>query len=542
MYVMMTELLSGLALFLFGMKYMGDSLQQAAGPKLRDFLDRCTKNKYIGVVFGALFTAFIQSSGATTVMEVGFVNAGILTLERSIGLTFGANIGTTITSQLVSLKLTEVAPFIIFIGASMIMFGKKPMLRKIANVIFGFGALFLGINYMTGALAEIPNHPQIVHLFTYLENPVIAVLLGLILTVIVQSSSVTVSVLVLLAGAGVVEPISCLFFILGANIGSCTPAVVAAMDTNKNAKRTATIHVLFNVFGLIVISVIIAICGQKLVDVIMGISGEGNLKRFVANADTIFKVFQCIMLLPFTNQLVILSKKIIPTQPNEQEETEFVLKHIDEERTPSPTIAVVEVVKEVERMADMVRQNLVASMEALVNNDRKSAEEIYAREEYIDFLSHRITEYMVKVNQYGLPLEDRKRLGGLFHVVIDIERIGDHAVNIMDDAVKEDKNRINFSEEGSKEITDMYDKVIEIFDKAVLVFANNDESLLPEVNSLEDTIDGMKISCQEGHVRRMAQTKCSIEAGLIFTDLVIGLERIADHATNIAFSILPEKR
>lgn len=542
MYFIIKELLSGLALFLFGMKYMGDSLQQAAGPKLRDFLDKCTKNKYIGVVFGALFTAFIQSSGATTVMEVGFVNAGILTLEKSIGLTFGANIGTTITSQLVSLKLTAIAPFIIFIGAAWIMFGKKPMLRKIANVIFGFGSLFLGINFMTNALGAIPEHPGIVKWFTYLENPIIAILIGLVLTVIVQSSSVTVSVLVLLAGANVVAPMSCLFFILGANIGSCTPAVMAAAHTNKNAKRTALIHVLFNVVGLIVISILLAIAGQNIVDFIMGISGKSNLKRFVANADTLFKITQCIILLPFTNQLISLSKKIIPCSKDEEVVSEFVLEYIDEGKVPSPTTAVVQVVKEVERMASMVRLNLIKSMEELVNNDRNNADEIYEREKYIDFLSHRITEYMVKANQYGLPLEDRKRLGGLFHVVIDVERIGDHAVNIMDDAVKEDKEKINFSEEGSKEITDMYDKVIEIFDKSVVTFSTVDRSMLEQVNKIENEIDDMKILCQEGHVRRMAEGKCSIEAGLIFTDLVIGLERIADHATNIAFSILPEKR
>ena len=208
MYEMLIGLLSGLALFLFGMKYMSESLQQAAGEKLRGFLDRCTKNKYVAVVFGALFTAFIQSSGATTVMEVSFVNAGILTLEKSVGLTFGANIGTTITSQMVSLKLTDAAPFILFIGAAILMFGKKPLLKKIASVIFGFGALFQGIKLMTEALALVPNFPTLVNVFKSLENPVIALLLGLIFTIIVQSSSVTVSVLVLLAGSGLVEPMS----------------------------------------------------------------------------------------------------------------------------------------------------------------------------------------------------------------------------------------------------------------------------------------------------------------------------------------------
>ena len=247
MYVLITQLLSGLALFLFGMKYMSDSLQQAAGGRLRTILDRCTRNKYIAVVCGALFTAFIQSSGATTVMEVGFVNAGIMTLEQSVGITFGANIGTTITSQLVSLKLTAVAPFIIFIGAAILSFCKKPMLKKIAAVIFGFGSLFLGINFMTEALHGIKEIPELMNVFGYLTNPIISVLVGLIFTSILQSSSVTVSVLVLLAGSNIIiDPVTggtdylaCLYFILGANIGSCMPAVMAAMNANRKAKRTA---------------------------------------------------------------------------------------------------------------------------------------------------------------------------------------------------------------------------------------------------------------------------------------------------------------
>lgn len=542
MYTMITELLSGLALFLFGMKFMSESLQQAAGTKLRGFLDRCTKNKYTGVLFGALFTAFIQSSGATTVMEVGFVNAGILTLEKSIGLTFGANIGTTITSQLVSLKLTAVAPFIIFIGAAILMFGKKPLLKKFAAVIFGFGSLFLGINFMTGALGMVPEFPKLVRIFTYLDNAVIAVLLGLILTVVVQSSSVTVSVLVLLAGSGLVEPLACLYFILGANIGSCTPAVMAAMHANRDAKRTAFIHVMFNVVGLVVISIILIFASQPIIDGIMSLSGVGNFKRFVANADTIFKTFQTIILLPCSGLLVKLSKKVIHSRGNEEhDENEMVLKYIGQSGTPTTATAVVEIVQEIERMSVMVRENLRVSMKALINNDRKGAEEVYKREKYIDYLSHRITEYMVKANQYEIPLEDRRRLGGLFHVIIDVERIGDHAVNIMDDALKEQDNNIRFSEEGNREIKQMYDKVSEIFDKSIKIFTTMDKSEFDKINELENTIDQMQIDYQEGHVERMAEQKCSIEAGLVFTDTIIGLERIADHAVNIAYSILPEK-
>ena len=542
MYEMIIGLLSGVALFLFGMKYMSESLQQAAGTKLRGFLDRCTKNKYIAVVFGALFTAFIQSSGATTVMEVSFVNAGILSLEQSVGLTFGANIGTTITSQMVSLKLTDVAPFILFIGAAILMFGKKPLLKKIASVIFGFGALFQGIKLMTDALALVPNFPVLVNMFQSLESPVIALLIGLIFTIIVQSSSVTVSVLVLLAGSGLVAPISCLYFMLGAYIGACTPAVLAAMNSNREAKRTAFIHVMFNVIGMVVLSVILVIAGDQVIKGISYISGVDNLKRFVANADLIFKVTMTVIALPLSNLLVSLSKKVIKPNDGVQDDNEMIMKYIGSANSPTASTATVEIVQEIERMSFMVRENLEASMKALLKRDKSEAEEIYKRENYIDYLSHRITEYMVKANQYELPLNDRARLGGLFHVVIDIERIGDHAINIMDDAIKEKSDKISFSDEGSEEISEMYNKVIEIYDKAVNIFVTMDKSCFDEINALEDTIDHMKINSQEGHVKRMAEEKCSIEAGLLFTDLVIGLERIADHAMNIAYSILPEKQ
>lgn len=549
MYVLITQLLSGLALFLFGMKYMSDSLQQAAGGRLRTILDRCTRNKYIAVVCGALFTAFIQSSGATTVMEVGFVNAGIMTLEQSVGITFGANIGTTITSQLVSLKLTAVAPFIIFIGAAILSFCKKPMLKKIAAVIFGFGSLFLGINFMTEALHGIKEIPELMNVFGYLTNPIISVLVGLIFTSILQSSSVTVSVLVLLAGSNIIiDPVTggtdylaCLYFILGANIGSCMPAVMAAMNANRKAKRTAFIHVMFNVVGLVVIGAILIFASEPIVNLINSISGTD--KRFVANADTIFKVFQCIILLPCSNLLVKLSKKVIHSRSGEeQDEDEMVLKYIGKSGLTNTTTVVVEVVQEIQRMADMVKINLEESSKALIDKEFSTYKEVYAREKYIDFLSHGITEYMVDANRYGLPLKDKERLGGLFHVVIDVERIGDHAVNIMDDALKEKNQKIEFSKEGRDEMLTMYEKVMEIYEKAVEIFVNEDKSKFDEVDRLEDVIDQMKIDCQEGHVKRMAGGKCSIESGLVFTDLVIGYERIADHAVNIAFSILSEKK
>ena len=432
MYIMLTELLSGLALFLFGMKFMSESLQKAAGEKLRDILNSVTKNKYVAVLFGALFTAVIQSSGATTVMEVSFVNAGIMTLEQSVGITFGANIGTTITSQLVSLKLTAVAPFIIFIGAAIIMFGKKPFMRKVAEIIFGFGALFLGINFMTGALSSLQDFPTIMQVFACLENPFVAVVLGFVLTFIVQSSSVTVSVLVLLADSGLVGLLSCLYFILGANIGSCTPAVMAGLNSSKEAKRTAFIHVMFNVIGMVVISAILFFAKDWVVDTVSALSGVGNAKRFVANADTLFKTFQCLILLPCSGGLVKLVRFLIPEGEEECGDTERKLMYIGKNRRFMESTAIIDIVHEIERMARMVQDNLIMSMDALLYDKLENVEKIQQQELYIDYLSSEITEYLVETNKYQLPLSDAARIGGLFHVVIDVERIGDHAENIAE--------------------------------------------------------------------------------------------------------------
>lgn len=541
MYIMLTELLSGLALFLFGMKFMSESLQKAAGEKLRDILNSVTKNKYVAVLFGALFTAVIQSSGATTVMEVSFVNAGIMTLEQSVGITFGANIGTTITSQLVSLKLTAVAPFIIFIGAAIIMFGKKPFMRKVAEIIFGFGALFLGINFMTGALGSLQDFPTIMQVFACLENPFVAVVLGFVLTFIVQSSSVTVSVLVLLADSGLVGLLSCLYFILGANIGSCTPAVMAGLNSSKEAKRTAFIHVMFNVIGMVVISAILLFAKDWVVDMVSALSGVGNSKRFVANADTLFKTFQCLILLPCSGGLVKLVRFLIPEGEEECGDTERKLMYIGKNRRFMESTAIIDIVHEIERMARMVQDNLIMSMDALLYDKLENVEKIQQQELYIDYLSSEITEYLVETNKYQLPLSDAARIGGLFHVVIDVERIGDHAVNVTEAAVKKKDRGIRFTEEGGDELTDVFMDVLDIYDKSIEMFVTDDQSNLGEITYLEDNIDRKQIDYQEGHVRRMSMGRCSIEAGLIFTDLLIGLERIGDHAVNIAHSLRKEK-
>lgn len=528
-------LMGGLGLFLFGMNFMSQGLQKAAGAKLRSVLTAISKNKYIAVLFGALFTAIIQSSGATTVMVVTFVNAGLMELTQAIGIIFGANIGTTITAQLVSFNLTAIAPVILFVGVVMFLFLKKPIFKKIGEVIIGFGALFMGISMMSGAMSQLNYYPDVINTLARLTNPILAILVGLVITVIVQSSSVTVSILLLMAGQGLVTLPICFYFILGCNIGSCTPAVMAAMDAKKDAKRAALIHVLFNVFGMIIISVILIFAMEPFTAFIQAVSGD-DIKRSVANTDTIYKVFQTLVFLPVSSQFIKLVNMLVPGGDVKHEG--FSLQYISKHAVFSPTAAIVEAMQEISRMGRKAEENLQLSMEAFFDGDQSKIDQVYATEKYIDYLSHEITDYLVDVNQRQLPVSDSLKIGGLFHVVNDIERIGDHAENIADSAVRMKEENLTFSKKATKEIQDMFVKDKQILACALEMFENEDRSHMKEIRAIEEEVDQMEIDLQNSHIRRMGKGKCSPESGLIFTDLVTGLERVADHATNIAFALI----
>lgn len=534
---MILTLLGGLGLFLFGMSFMSQGLQKAAGAKLRNILEAMTKNKIVAVIFGAIFTAIIQSSGATTVMVVSFVNAGIMSLAQSIGIIFGANIGTTITSQLVAFNLTGIAPLILFIGAVLMMFGKKPMVKKVGEVILGFGALFMGISMMKDSMADLREYPAVLNVLGSLNNPFLGILMGTVITVIVQSSSVTVSILLLMASQSLIELPVCFYVILGCNIGSCTPAVLASLNAKKDAKRAALIHVMFNVFGMIIIGILLAFGMKYFEPFILKISGA-DVGRCVANADTFFKIFQTLIFLPLSSQFISLTKLLIPGGDNES--GGYELLYIGKQNIFSPSTAVVETTQEIERMGTMARENLKLAVEAFFDGDESKISSVYETEKKIDFLSHELTDYLVKINQLQLPLADANRIGGLFHVVSDIERIGDHAENIVDSAAKRKEENIEFSKKAAKEIQEMYEQTMEIIEKSMEMFITMNQKNLPDILELENSIDRMERELQQNHVRRMAKGKCSPMAGVIFNDLATGLERVADHATNIAFSILEE--
>ncbi len=531
-------LAGGLGLFLLGMRLMSEGIEKAAGAKLRSILEFFTTNRLTGMLVGVVFTGIIQSSSACTVMVVSFVNAGLMNLYQAAGVIFGANIGTTVTSQLVSFNLSEIASVILLIGVLLLMFTKNRNITKFAEIIVGFGVLFLGLNNMSIAMSGLKENPHIVQLFASLTNPFLAVLLGTVLTAIIQSSSVTVSIMLLMANQGLLELPVCMYTILGCNIGACTSALLTSMTGNKDAKRAAMIHFSFNIIGTILMFAALQVALEPIKNAILAISGS-NAGRFVANTHTLFKIVQVLVLLPFSDLIVKLTYLIIPGDDKKVDDGEkYQLKYIGDHTVFNPATAVVGATKEIERMVFLAGENLNRAMNALITLDEDDIKTVYEVEKNINFLNHAITDYLVKINQTTLPIEDRKNIGALFHVVNDIERIGDHAENVADAAVQRKKTGVTFSKSAQREMGEMLDMVNTLVRFSVEMFSSGEEEHLEDILHLEDAIDEKERELQRFHVERLTRNECTPEAGMIFSDIISGLERVADHATNIAFSIL----
>ena len=535
---MVLGLIGGLGLFLYGMTLMSDSLEKAAGAKLRGLLELFTKNRYVGIIVGVVFTAIIQSSSAATVMVVSFVNAGLMTLYQAIGVIYGANIGTTVTSQLVSFNLSQYAPVFIMAGVLMLMIFKNPTVKKAGEVVIGFGILFLGISTMSSSMGALKELPAIQDLFMSLDNRFFALLLGLVITAIVQSSSVTVSIVLLLAQQGLLPLKICFFIILGCNIGACMSAMLASLSGKKNAKRAALIHLLFNIIGSIIMAVILLIGSNWIEALIMHISG-GNLGRCVANTHTIFKVFQVIILMPFMSWIVKLTYLIVPGEDNDVED-EYEMKYIGDGDRLSSATAIPQVCSEISHMGEIAIGNLEKALDALLIKDDKAAKEVFEVEKRIDYMNKEITDYLVKANQISLPVGDRKKLGALFHVVSDIERVGDHAENIAEDVEKLIDMKEDINGMAGNEIRRMQEMTVKILHLSMDMFNLEDDSHLQEILDLENAIDAKERELQNLHVKCLTTGECSAQVGMMFSDLASNLERVADHATNIAFSILEE--
>ncbi|MDD6035238.1 MAG: Na/Pi cotransporter family protein [Lachnospiraceae bacterium] len=545
-----TALAAGLGLFLYGMKLMSEGLEKAAGARLRKILEMVTKNRFLGMIVGILFTAVVQSSSATTVLVVSFVNAGLMDLLQAAGVILGANIGTTITAQLIAFNLSDVAPFFLIGGVVMLMFFKQPMIKRIGEVVLGFGMLFFGMSVMSGGMETLKSSPVIADILGSLTHPFFAVAVGFVVTAVLQSSSATVGIVLLMASQGLIPLEICFYIILGCNMGSCVSALIASIGGKKMAKRAAHIHFIVNIVGSAAIMVVLFFLQEQILSFITSISTamgiedvyvngvNAKIARDVANTHLIFKVFQVLVCFPLAKPIVKLTYLLVPGEDKKADNMH--LEYIGENSVFSTTAALPNIISETTRMAGIAIDNLSKGIDVLFSKDTKVIEEIYETEKAVNFLNEEITNYLVKANQLSLPVEDRKLLGGLFHVVNDIERIGDHAENMADAATQLREDNLSISSFAEAQIRDMFAKTKTLLRYSLEAFEKKHEEHLRDILELEEEIDEEERVLQESHVERLTKGECDAETGMIFTDVVSNIERVADHATNIAFSIITD--
>ena len=528
---MTMSLLGGLALFLYGMKLMGEGLEKAAGDRLKRLLESLTRNPLMGLLVGVVFTMIIQSSSATTVMVVGFVNAGLLDLMQATGVILGANIGTTVTAWIVAgFQATAFMPLILLIGVAMMMFLKKLKLQRVGQVIAGFGMLFVGMGMMSDAMKPLAESAEFARLMTAFSNPIMALLVGVAVTAIIQSSSASVGILEMLAIQGLVPLETSLYIIMGTNIGTCVTAMLSAVGATRTAKRAALIHLMFNVLGTLVVFILVS-----LLPVSTWIGHIDGPALQIAVAHTSFKVFEVLCFVLLRKWLVKLVMILVPGEDKQGEDKS--LKFLDDRILSTPPIAVAQICKEIERMGDIAIANLTRAMDAFFNKDSSLINEVEQNEDVVNYLNHEITRYMVAAAQLDLPASDVEQLGEMFHVVNDLERIGDHAENMAEYAKNRIDEEIPFSEDGLAELRDMLDKTVALFKLSMEAFHTRDQHLLPRVLVQEENIDDMEKTLQQSHVDRLTRGACTPRSGMIFSDMLSNLERVADHATNVAFSI-----
>lgn len=528
---MTMALLGGLALFLYGMKLMGEGLEKAAGDRLKRLLEALTRNPLMGLLVGVVFTMIIQSSSATTVMVVGFVNAGLLDLMQATGVILGANIGTTVTAWIVAgFQATAFMPLVLLIGVAMMMFLKKLKLQRVGQVIAGFGMLFVGMGMMSDAMKPLAESAEFARLMTAFSNPIMALLVGVAVTAIIQSSSASVGILEMLAIQGLVPLETSLYIIMGTNIGTCVTAMLSAVGATRTAKRAALIHLMFNVLGTLVVFILVS-----LLPVSTWIGHINGPALQIAVAHTSFKVFEVLCFVLLRKWLVKLVMILVPGEDKQGEGKS--LKFLDDRILSTPPIAVAQICKEIERMGDIAIANLTRAMDAFFNKDSSLINEVEQNEDVVNYLNHEITRYMVAAAQLDLPASDVEQLGEMFHVVNDLERIGDHAENMAEYANSRIEEEIPFSEDGLAELRDMLDKTVALFKLSMEAFHTRDQHLLPRVLVQEENIDDMEKTLQQSHVDRLTRGACTPRSGMIFSDMLSNLERVADHATNVAFSI-----
>lgn len=525
----------GLGLFLFGIRTMGDGLENAAGAKLKRMLEVLTGNRFLAVLVGFVVTAIIQSSTATTVMVVGFVNAGMMTLAQAVGVIMGANIGTTVTSLLIALNFSSVAAASVLVGVILMLASKKTLVKNLGSIFTGFGLLFLGIDLMSDSMAPLRESAGFMNFIVAVSDsplrPLFGILLGIVMTAVLQSSSASVGVLQTLAMQGLVPLKFSVFVLFGQNIGTCLTALFSTVGAKKNSKRAAVIHLLFNLLGTGMF-ILIALL-TPYIEWIEKISSDPMAQ--IAISHIVFNVVSTVVLFPFAKLLVKLSCLIVPGK--DDSESEMHCCFIDDRLLNTPPFAVMQVGKEVARMAKLARDNFETSAYALINRSDKDLNKVMEKEEVINYLNHHITSYLVKLNALDITDSDSDYIARVFHAINDIERVGDHATNLAEAAERNIGDGLTFSDAARDELNQLCGSVVTLLERSMAAFDNqslsDDEA--KELSDLEEHIDDLTLECQDSHIFRLNRNECNTEAGMLYLNTITDFERVGDHAINIAF-------
>ena len=530
------SLLGGLALFLYGMQMMSNGLEAAAGNKMKQILEKLTANRFLGVLVGAGITAVIQSSSATTVMVVGFVNSGMMTLRQAVWIIMGANIGTTITGQLIALDVGAVAPLLAFLGVALVVFIKKQKVHHYGLIVAGLGILFIGMDMMSSAMMPLRDSEAFISLMTKFSNPFLGILAGAVFTAIIQSSSASVGILQALASSGLIGLGNAVYVLFGQNIGTCITAILAAIGTNRNAKRTTIIHLMFNIIGTIIFTTVCIL--TPLTDLIANITPD-NVAAQIANMHTLFNIVTTLLLLPFGTYLAKLATKILPEKKDEKMDVmhmEFI-RPMETKRDTQiglSAIAVTSIRKEIHRMMTMAKENVDRSFDAVKEGKTTLLEEVREREEYIDFLNKEISKYISKTLVNESNPRDSRYISALFKVCGNVERIGDHAMNICEYTKMIERQNISFSSEVKREI----DEMKKICDQAIDYLSEigqepGQKEDIKVIEDIEQKIDDMTEDYRQKQLERMQKGTCSEEGCIIYSEMLTDFERIGDHILNI---------
>lgn len=525
----------GLGLFLFGIRTMGDGLENAAGAKLKRMLEVLTGNRFLAVLVGFVVTAIIQSSTATTVMVVGFVNAGMMSLAQAVGVIMGANIGTTVTSLLIALNFSSVAAAAVLVGVILMLASKKTVVKNLGAIFTGFGLLFLGIDMMSDSMAPLRESAGFMNFIVTVSEsplrPLFGIILGIVMTAVLQSSSASVGVLQTLAMQGLVPLKFSVFVLFGQNIGTCLTALFSTVGAKKNSKRAAVIHLLFNLIGT-GIFILIALL-TPYVEGIEKLSPDPMAQ--IAISHIVFNIVSTVVMFPFAKALVKLSCLLVPGK--DDSESEMHCKFIDDRLLNTPPFAVMQVSKEVARMAKLARDNFETSAHALINRSDKDLDKVMENEEIINYLNHHITSYLVKLNALDITDSDSDYIARVFHAINDIERVGDHAINLAEAAQHNIGEGLKFSDPAREELNQLCGSVVTLLERSMAAFDNqslsDDEA--KELSDLEEHIDDLTLECQDSHIFRLNRKECNTEAGMLYLNTITDFERVGDHAINIAF-------